>query len=243
MNITRHSSALRACAAALPRAWRSLPLGGLGLALGILAGASCNLDVESVFTCLADEDCVAEGGAGGVCEPNNLCTFPDEACPSGKRWHDRAAELAGKCYEPGDLGGGTGTGTGEGSGSGSEGSTGGGAGSSSGGDTLPADDTSDATTSGPPPATDGGSSSSGGTPGECDAAFDTAADYVLCEETDTTCSFNVTLDQTSCTDLCGTFGVACVDAFENSASDCASQGASVGCDAVAMDNICVCSKP
>ncbi len=106
-----------------------------------------------------------------------------------------------------------------------------------------ADDTSDATTSGPPPATDGGSSSSGGMAGECDAAFDTAADYVLCEETDTTCSFNVTLDQTSCTDLCGTFGVACVDAFENSASDCASQGASVGCDAVAMDNICVCSKP
>lgn len=240
MKIIRHPWAPRVGAVVDP-ARRSLGL-GLGLALGVLVGC---INVQSVFTCLEDQDCIDEGGAGGVCEPNNLCTFPDAACPAGKRWHDRAAELAGKCFEPSDLGGATETGAGTdaattGTGSDSDGGTSG-SGSST---TLPADDTADASSSGPPPATDdGGSSSSGGMPSTCDAVFGSAAGYLLCEETDETCSFNVTLAMTSCTALCMTFEATCIDGFENSASDCASQGASVGCDAVANDNICVCAKP
>jgi hypothetical protein len=213
---------------------------GLGLALGVILGASCK--VQSIYTCLTHEDCVAEGGEGGVCEPNNLCTFPDAACLLGKRWHDRAGEdLAGKCYDPSDLGGGT-DGVADTDAIDSDTTTTGGSGTT-GATTLPADDTADSSSSGPPPVTDTGESSSGGTPAGCADLFGTVPDYELCEETDQTCRFNATLNQTSCGDLCGTFGTSCVDAFENSASDCASQGASVGCDAPANDNICVCAKP
>jgi hypothetical protein len=242
MNISRHSWAPRAGAASrsffgVRGALR------LGLGLGVLLGASCNINVESVFTCLTDEDCIAEGGAGGVCEPNNLCTFPDEACPEGKRWHDRAAELAGKCYEPGDLGGGTDTVAGTasetgGTGSGSEGSS-----SSSGGaTTVPADDTG--SSSGGPPATeDGGSSSSGGMGATCDELFGTAPGYVLCEDNADNCSFNVTLTMTSCDALCMMFASTCIEGFTNSATGCVTDGALACDDATTTESVCRCAKP
>lgn len=211
----------------------------LGLALGVGIGASCK--VESVFTCLADEDCVAEGGEGGVCEPNNLCTFPDVACPTGKRWHDRAAELAGKCYDPSDLGGGTDSvaGTAGSSSGGSE--AGSGSTSAEGSTTLPGEGSS---SGGPPPATDTSTGSSGGMPASCDDVFGAATDYLLCEETETTCSFNVTLAMVSCDALCMMYGSTCVEAFTNTASDCASIDVATTCDdATANDSICVCAKP
>jgi hypothetical protein len=233
MKITRHPWA---------RSFR-LPAAraGLGLALGVLVGIGC-INVQSVYTCLTNEDCIEEGGAGGVCEPNNLCTFPDAACPSGKRWHSRAAELADKCYEPGDVDGGTDTdtdaatdGTAE---TGGTAATEGGSSSSSGSTTLPADDGS----SGMPPAE--GSSSSGGVPAECDGIFGAAPGYILCEETADTCSFNATLAMTSCAAMCMMFGATCTETYTNMASDCASIDVATTCDdATAMDHICVCAKP
>jgi hypothetical protein len=240
MKITRPPSAPRAGAAA--RSFRLPPVRtGLRLALGVLLGASCNIDVHSVFTCLTDADCVAEGGAGGVCEPNSLCTFPDAACPSGKRWYSRSAELADKCYEPGDLGGGTETdaataGTAE---TGGTAATEGGSSSGAGSTSLPADDSS----SGAPPVTDGGSSS-GGAAGTCDEIFGAAPGYLLCEETPETCSFNATLTMTSCDSMCMMFGSTCTGVFTNTASDCASIDVATTCDdATANDQICVCAKP
>jgi hypothetical protein len=215
----------------------------LAAALGVLVGWSCNINVQSVFTCLTDEDCIAEGGAGGVCEPNSMCTFPDAACPSGKRWHHRAAELADKCYEPGDIGGtdtvaataGSSGGSGSGSGSGSSGPA---------GSTTIAVDDSAGSSSGPPPMTDGGSSSSGGMVMECDGIFGAAPGYILCEETVDTCSFNATLTMTSCDAMCMMFGSTCVEAYTNTASDCASIDVATTCDdATAVDHICVCQKP
>jgi len=231
MPIIRHSS---------PRP--SLVRTGLGLVLGLLLGASCNIDVQSVFTCVTSEDCVAEGGAGGVCEPNNLCTFPDMDCPSGKRWHSRAAELADKCYEPGDVQGGTDT-VAATAGSSDSGATDESSSSSeSGGSTtLPADGSS---SSGPPPATDDGTSSSGGMPAECDGIFGTAPGYILCEETVDTCSFNATLTMTACDAMCMMFGATCTAAQTNSASDCASIDGDTTCDdATTTDSVCVCTKP
>ena len=91
----------------------------LGLVVAAAFGPSCV--VESIFTCGSDEDCVAEGGEGGVCESNIQCTFPDESCEEGKRWHERAVEeLAGQCYDPTQLGG-SGSATEGSSGSGSSG--------------------------------------------------------------------------------------------------------------------------
>lgn len=237
MKNTRHPWAPRAGAAS--RSFR-LPAvrTGLGLALGVLLGASCNINVQSIFTCVTDEDCTAEGGTAGTCEPNSLCTFPDASCPSGKRWHGRAGELADKCYEPGDVGDSTGTETVAGTATGAtEGSS---SSSDGGGSTsLPSDDSS----SGAPPVTDGGSSS-GGPAATCDETFGAAPGYLLCEETPDTCSFNATLTMTSCDAMCMMFGSTCTAAFTNMASDCASIDVATTCDdATAMDHICVCAKP
>lgn len=217
---------------------------GLGLGLGMLLGASCNLNVESVFTCLTNEDCVAEGGEGGVCEPNNLCTFPDMTCPAGKRWHDRAAELAGKCYDPADLGGATETGAASGTGGSGSGSEEGSSSSGGGATTVPADDTADGSSSGLPPATDdGGSSSSGGMAATCDSIFGTAAGYMLCEETPDNCSFNVMLAMTSCDALCMSFGSTCIEGFTNAMSGCVTDGALACDDATTNESVCRCAKP
>ncbi len=209
-----------------------IPSALVALGLGIVVGLGCK--VESVFTCLADEDCIAEGGDGGVCELNNLCTFPDLACASGKRWHDRAAELAGQCYAPEVAGTETDAGSGEGSGSGSTGGSG-----PASSTTLPADGSS----SGEPPMTDtSAGSSSGGMPLGCDEQFGTVEGYQLCEETPDTCSFNAVLNQTSCNDLCPMFGSICITSFNNTAGDCASMDIEAPCEEVANDQICVCSR-
>lgn len=217
---------------------------GLGLALGVLLGVGCNINVQSVFTCTTDEDCVAEGGMGGVCEPNSLCTFPDMACPSGKRWHSRAAELADKCYEPGDVGGGTETmagtateaATGTSSGAGESGSSS----SSDGGvTTLPVDDSSSGA-----PATDGGSSSSGGMMGaSCDDVFGTAPGYILCEDNPDNCSFNVMLGMTSCDALCMMFGATCIEGLTNAMAGCTTDGVLACDDATTNESVCRCTKP
>lgn len=243
MNITRHPWAPRAGASS--RSSRRPLLGtGLGLALGLLVGAAC-INVESVFTCLTSEDCVEEGGMGGVCEPNNLCTFPDADCPSGKRWHGRAAELADKCYEPGDVGGGTesAAGTASESGSGSGGSESeGGSSSGPGMTTLPADDTSEGSSSGMPPA-DSGSSSGGMMGGTCDETFGTAAGYMLCEDAADSCLFNVMLGMTSCDALCMSFGSTCVEGFTNAETGCVTDGALACDDATTNESVCRCTKP
>ncbi|MCH9680164.1 MAG: hypothetical protein K0V04_01920 [Deltaproteobacteria bacterium] len=214
-----------------------------GLAAGLsLVGGGLACSVQSIFTCSTNEDCVEEGGDGGQCQANNQCTFPDLSCESGQRWHDRAIEaLAGTCFDPTDVGG-TATGGGSGSSGGaSSGGTGGGA-TSMGSTSLPGNDTSDPDSSdGPPPMTDDGTST--GAMGTCDEIFGGVADYELCLETAESCQFNVTLNQTTCDDLCGMFGsMMCITAFTNSAGDCASMEGAVPCSEVANDNICECAK-
>lgn len=206
---------------------------GLGLALGIGVGSACT--VESIFTCLEDQNCIDEGGEGGVCEPNSFCTFPDETCAEGKRWHDRAGEeLGGNCYQ-------SETATGTQMGSDGDSGTGGGSSSGGGSTTLPGDGSSD---DGTPMTDDGPGSSSGGGGGmSCDELFGAVEAYELCEETATTCKFNVTLNQISCADLCSMYGsMMCQTAFTNDASDCASENLEVPCEELANDNICVCVK-
>ena len=205
----------------------------LGLVVAAAFGPSCV--VESIFTCGSDEDCVAEGGEGGVCESNIQCTFPDESCEEGKRWHERAVEeLAGQCYDPTQLGG-SGSATEGSSGSGSSGTGAASSGSTAAGDDV-ADDGSDdapmtsAESSGEPPASD------------CDAQFGSANGYELCQETDMACVFNAVLDQSTCDDLCMSFGTTCVTAFNNEAGDCASAADEAPCSEAANDQICACAK-
>ncbi|MCB9753982.1 MAG: hypothetical protein H6713_28900 [Myxococcales bacterium] len=71
---------------AIPLALSLTPALVLSLALGCLR--------VDAFTCAQDGEC----GADGVCEEDGSCSFPDDECPSGKRYGDyAAAELAGAC--------------------------------------------------------------------------------------------------------------------------------------------------
>lgn len=55
--------------------------------------------IESRFTCEDDDQCEA-GGVAGTCEPTGACSFPDDACPSGRRYGDHGrSDLAGMCVD------------------------------------------------------------------------------------------------------------------------------------------------
>lgn len=199
-------------------------LGIFALLGGAASTATSGCVVESIFTCATDQNCIDEGGAGGVCEANSQCTFPDETCDEGKRWHARAVEqLEEQCFDPAHV-----------EGLGTEGSSGG------GGDTeteppastgeVPGD------SSGEPPTTDTE------VPATCDELFSSAPGYELCEETDHSCVFNAILDQSTCTALCTSFESTCVGAINNESPDCASMATEAPCDEMANDQICVCAK-
>lgn len=52
---------------------------------------------SEVFNCQNATDC----GGDGTCEPSGFCSFPDPACPSGRRYGDLAGTgLANKCVDP-----------------------------------------------------------------------------------------------------------------------------------------------
>ncbi|MBV1858809.1 MAG: hypothetical protein KUG77_10385 [Nannocystaceae bacterium] len=76
-----------------------LPKQGL-LALAALAAvAGCN---ES-FECAADTHCELDGVAG-FCESIGHCSFPDEACDSGRRFGSLAGTLSNQCVPPAEDG-------------------------------------------------------------------------------------------------------------------------------------------
>jgi hypothetical protein len=81
----------------------------LGLSLVALAwsvGWPFACSATESFVCDADVQCVTDDAAGR-CEPEGVCSFPDEACPSGHRYGKLGGELAGECVEVGSSGGGT----------------------------------------------------------------------------------------------------------------------------------------
>ena len=67
-------------------------LRGVGYGLATLILASCQTEV---FACGDDKECT--GADGGRCEANGYCSFPDAACPSGRRYGDLSGPFSGKC--------------------------------------------------------------------------------------------------------------------------------------------------
>lgn len=59
--------------------------------------------VAESFVCSADGQCVTEAAAGR-CEPEGVCSFPDDACPSGHRYGELAGALSGTCVGEGEEG-------------------------------------------------------------------------------------------------------------------------------------------
>lgn len=75
---------------------------GLGL-LGIVPGCPD----AGYFVCSSNAECTET--TGGRCEPSGACSFPDLACPTGRRYGQAGnPNIAGQCVPPGDIGG-TGT--------------------------------------------------------------------------------------------------------------------------------------
>ncbi len=69
----------------------------VGVVAGLLLGPGCR---ASNFACVQSADC----GAGGRCEPNSWCSFPDGACESGRRYGEYSGEgLGGVCLPSTDT--------------------------------------------------------------------------------------------------------------------------------------------
>lgn len=69
-----------------------------------------NACIESRFSCEDDDQCAADG-RDGTCEPTGACSFPDDACPSGRRYGDHSrSDLAGMCVDEGGTDTGSSTG-------------------------------------------------------------------------------------------------------------------------------------
>lgn len=66
------------------------------LALAFWLGAGCS-DPEP-YVCLDDRECDLIGG-DARCEADGRCTYPDEGCPSGRRYGPYASAQAEACFE------------------------------------------------------------------------------------------------------------------------------------------------
>lgn len=218
----------------------------LGVAALCAGGANCS--PQSDFQCSTDQDCLTQGD-GGVCEANAFCSFPDEGCEGGRRWHDRASSLSGMCVgeESGtatdtDPGPTTDTDDPQTTGDTAEPTT---AAATTDAPTTddPTNVTTDPTTGDPTGDPMTGDTSTGGA-ATCDELYGGSTDYMFCSETEDSCSFNVTVAMAmSCNDVCTAGGGACTGASYNEDPVCTGTG-DTGCDDASInDLICVCSKP
>jgi hypothetical protein len=64
----------------------------LAAIVAVLTVTGCKYGADS-FSCTGNASC----GTGGTCQPNNLCSFPDNTCPSGQRYGDIAGTSSGDC--------------------------------------------------------------------------------------------------------------------------------------------------
>jgi len=223
-----------------------------GLAMGSL-GSLCN--PTSIYLCSSDEDCRPHG-AGGRCESNLACSFEDEQCPQGRRWHSRADDEAGACLESGpsatdgsgsdggdgdaSSGGDHGEETQESSAASSEGSEAesGSSESTTEGSTSSGEETSESSTS-----QEMTTSSETGAAQSCDEQYGSVLDYQLCTETLDTCAFNIRVDMSAnCSQVCSMHGSVCVTADLNETEPCVPIG-EIPCDDMSFtDAICTCSR-
>jgi hypothetical protein len=209
----------------------------LGLWLGTLVG--CN--PRSDLPCSSDETCLGFA-EGGRCEPQGFCSFPDAACPSGRRWHSRAPEsLASTCLVDA-VAGATDSETGTDSDSAGQTET-----STTSTTSTSSSTTDDSTTTDP---TDPSTSSTTDSPDStgadlpsCDEQFSEAPDYELCAEEPTTCAFNVTVAMAiDCNGVCAMFGATCVTAQLNDTPLCVATEETTCEDMAFNDGICVCTR-
>ena len=81
---------------------------GLGASLGILVGVGLGTIAcgTALFACAGDGDC-QDGGQGGVCQAEGVCSFPADDCPSGQKFGSHSGALSNECVpvDDGSTGG------------------------------------------------------------------------------------------------------------------------------------------
>ena len=71
--------------------------------VGVAAAIAGACSSGSPFVCAGDEDCKS-GGMNGRCEASHYCSFPDEACPTGRRYGALApTDYANMCVPEDDI--------------------------------------------------------------------------------------------------------------------------------------------
>ena len=76
----------------------------------------------------------------------------------------------------------------------------------------------------------------------CDEQFGLADGYQLCSQTDDSCTFNATLDASSCDATCEALGGTCLSAQDSdSGSPCIDSGATT-CGTIHNSVMCTCSR-
>lgn len=74
-----------------------------------LAGLGTGCPSTEVFVCISDDDCNSQ--TDGQCEPTGFCSFPDEACATGRRYGEAAGDGLSRRCVPAEHQTGTGTDT------------------------------------------------------------------------------------------------------------------------------------
>ncbi len=83
----------------------------------------------------------------------------------------------------------------------------------------------------------------GNTGTRCVDQFGSAPDFVLCEETATTCGFNAFTNLGTCEEMCNRFGSRCVGALDNDGARCiANPNNTDTCQTPWQTEICVCER-
>jgi len=207
-----------------------------------------------VAVCRRDRDCEPYGDEGRCEEDKGFCTFADEDCEAGRRWHVGAGEgLAGQCVEPGSEYADNGDEPNESTGSELPDGTTGTSDPTNltsvdvstdtmmGNDTLPPMTDS---TGMPSPDTGSDTSDSTGSAGtDCASIYGAVAGFELCVEAEGSCEFSAILNNESCEALCTGLGQTCSGARLNPAGGgCVADPGDAQCGDTAMDQICICSR-
>lgn len=209
----------------------------IGVALGLLP--ACTTTTLYIYQCTNNGHCT-QVGEGGVCEPEGFCSFPDETCPLGKRWHALAdRDFANQCVgEAGAASSGSTTGEPDGT----ESSTTQGETETSAGSTSTTTPDPSTTDTGEVSTTDGEDTSTGPAVASCTELFGGLSQFILCEETATSCRFTAVLGGVSCNDTCAGAGQTCIQAIRNASNVCEESEPGGTCDEQVNDQICVCSR-
>jgi len=78
---------------------------------------------------------------------------------------------------------------------------------------------------------------------ECNMVFGSAAGYLLCSESETSCTFYTLLnDIDSCTTRCASFQATCLASIRDTDDTCTPSDLG-SCDDVVTDRVCKCTKP